>query len=498
MHTSRSDLRSGPRLLGPAVASALAVGALVVWPPAKAAIVILTLLGCVAVLLFAKPLRFEPGAPREGPPPEGTPLVKAPCSVLNLRLPRMLYYGGMLFLAQLTFRPLGFTVSDYFFFASLLATGAAYLGNRRPIPLVLPTTMLVGVLVYTIGALLSSVVAASPLASAAIASRFVYLTVVWFWLGTVVLQRPSHLRTAIRLWVFSAAITGAAALLQFFFGNVIPGTSIASGRMTGFSQHVNDLGGVTSIALVPAVMLASGIRMRMASRILSYIPPTLIATGLMLSGAVGGMIAATSASLIWLSFSTRRHRALIMLFVAMIGLAVISEAQRGAGSQSPIDRLNAVSASRDDPGATLFSRFDTIEGAWVSIRANPFLGVGLDQESNKVEATGFPVHNLVIGPWYEAGLLGILGMIVVLSSLVTLARRTVSRSRSQDEWTVALSLYAAFGGLLVLGTGAPVLFQRYGWVAAALLIAIRAQQRRSSKPHAPSMAIRSSLATGMG
>lgn len=486
METSSSKLRLHPRFLAPTVTAALASGAFIAWHPAQATVVLLALLGCAALIVVIKPLRYKSGVRRDEPRIGTAPAASTDESPPALRLPRTLYYGGMLFLAQLTFRPLGFTVSDLFFLGSLLTTGVVCLTNRRAIPLLLPKKMLFGVLLFCTGGIISSLFAMSPLASAMILIRFTYLTIVWFALGTVVLQRPAHVRTAIRFWVASAAITGAGAIVQFLFGDVIPGASVVGGRMTGFSQHVNDLGGVTAIALVPALMLATSIRVTIANRSLSYLPAMLIVAGLILSGSVGAMIAATAALLLWLTFSMHRHRLLIMVSVAAIGLFVISVAQSNAGSQSPIDRFDAVSASRDDPGATLFSRLDTVVGAWEEISANPLVGAGLDEVSNKVESTGHQVHNLLLGPWYEAGLLGAIGMVAILISLASLARKTVSGSQSQEEWSIALSLYAAFGGLFILGMGAPLLFQRYGWACAALLIALRAQQRRSSKAHASS------------
>ena len=496
VESSSWNARFGPRFRAPTVTIALAVGALIAWTPIRTAVVLLALLGCAALTLLIRPIRYEPGAPGYRPP-TGTALATTGHEPsIDLRLPRTLYYGGMLFLAQLTLRPLGFTVSDFFFLASLLTTGAACLMHRRAVPLLLPKKMLFGVLLYCIGGLISSLFAISPLASTAIVVRFMYLTIVWFWLGTIVLQRPSHVRAAIRIWVVSAALTGAGAVVQFLIGDVIPGTSIVGGRMTGFSQHVNDLGGITAIALVPAVMLATSMTASIANRLLSYLPVILIVAGLTLSGSVGSMIAATSALLLWLSFSTDRHRLLIMSSVAVMGLIVVSIAQRNAGSQSTLDRFDAVTSSRDDPGATLFSRLDTVAEAWERIRANPFVGAGLDEVSNKVDGTGFQVHNLLLGPWYEAGLLGAVGMAIVLLSLASLARTTVSRSRSKNEWSIALSLYAAFGGLFVLGMGAPLLFQRYGWACAALLIALRAQQRRTSQEHASSRGNESSVITG--
>ena len=79
----------------------------------------------------------------------------------TLRLPRALYYLGTLLVSELALRPhapkLTITVSDWLFLGSLLAVVCALAVGHRPIQVRLPRLLLVGILLFTIGGLLSSV-----------------------------------------------------------------------------------------------------------------------------------------------------------------------------------------------------------------------------------------------------------------------------------------------------------------------------------------------------
>ena len=111
----------------------------------------------------------------------------------------------------------------------------------------LPKTFLVGVALFIFGGALSSIMSETPRVSLVILLKYLYLFVVWFWLGMVLLRTEKHILTAIFFWSFSAALNGLGAVAQVI-GIEIPGAETHWGRMTGFTGHVNDLGGVEGIA----------------------------------------------------------------------------------------------------------------------------------------------------------------------------------------------------------------------------------------------------------
>jgi O-antigen ligase/O-antigen/teichoic acid export membrane protein len=398
---------------------------------------------------------------------------------LDLRLPRLFYYCGMLCIAQLTIRPvLSFTLSDWFFLAALLTTGAQLLLARRSPNSVAFVPVLVGIGVFSIAAFASSFGAVDPLQSLSTVARLVYLTVVWFWLGTVLLRKPGQVKTAVILWVASVALSGAAAIAQLLFGNVIPGGAVASwGRDSGFAQSVTDLGGMTAAALVPALMVLafSSIRRRLGLLVCGCI--VLILAGLMLSGSVGSLLAAGVAIALWAVSSRLQTRLFIILCIVGLGGFLALSAQQQAGGQSPFQRITTVGNAADPNSGTIWSRVATYQAAWERIQENPLIGVGLDSQS--AQANAFRVHDVLLGAWYETGLVGAVGVFILLVSVAVIGRRTIREARSTEERALALALLLGFAAFVVYLLGEPFLYERYGWVSVALLLALRAQQRRT-------------------
>ncbi|MCA1703865.1 MAG: O-antigen ligase family protein [Actinobacteria bacterium] len=395
----------------------------------------------------------------------------------SFRVPRFFYYLGLLFIGQLTFRlPLGLTLSDWFFFLSLITAIPVALSSRgRPRRTLPRTAVWTGVFLFSIGGLVSSLGAANSLSSLAILIRFIYITVVWFVLGVIVLVRREHVHRAVWLWVISIAVTGLGAIAQFFFGDVIPSTATHFGRMTGFTQHVNDLGGATSIALAPAVAFAvdrsTAVRVRIAGALCS----ALIGAGLILSGSVGGMLAAAVAILVLLTSGRSAGRLLFLAGAMGLLLILILGPASGKAALSPVSRFAEATGGAGAEKDSLRLRLEDYRVAWERIQDRPLIGVGLGPDNGAISGP-LQVHNMILGPWYEAGALAAAGMVVILFALARMARRGVQFATNANEWRLVVALSAALVALLSFGLGAPVLIQRYGWIAAALLLAVRAQQ----------------------
>jgi O-antigen/teichoic acid export membrane protein/O-antigen ligase len=403
-------------------------------------------------------------------------------------LPRRLYYAGVLLLGLLTLR-LGrqVTFSDVLFLLSFLFACAELVVLRRRVSVKLPFLLLMGVALFSLGGFLSTFESLQPLKSIFVIARLVLLTVFWFWLGTVVLRRQEHVTRAISCWVASAAICGGGAILQLLVGDVIPNASIDGGRATGFTTHPNDLGALTAIAFVPALMLAARPRIAPAARAWSYLLLLLVAAGLVLSGSIGGLTAAAAATFVWLVFqrlSIHSLLAFVTLAACVVGLATL---QSTRGAPDPLDRLELVVNPSSEAGGTIpvgsiYQRIGTYRVAIERIKEDPFVGVGLDLRSVTrpfgVEAYEYDVHNLVIGLWYKTGLVGLVGMLLVLLSVGRSAWAAVSESISTNEQRVAIALGSSVVAFVVFAMTAPVLFTRLGWISAALVLALRGIQQK--------------------
>jgi O-antigen ligase len=428
------------------------------------------------------------------PEPEPEPEVVRPASPLgppDLPFARALYYLGLILLALLSVRLSGqVTFSDVLFLFSMAVACAELVIVRRHVPMTIPLLLLGGMAIFTVGGLLSSFESYAPLNSVSIVVRLIFLTVFWFWLGTVVLSRPAHVTTALALWVTSAAICGGGAVMQFVAGDVIPNTSPVYGRTTGFTGQPNDLGGITAIAFIPALMLAARQGLSAPRRMLGYVLLLLVTAGLVLSGSVGSMLAAAAAIVVWFALQRSSGRSLRVFGVIVAAVLAITTFQSLRGAETPLSRFHNVTAKSVGPGGSgagsLDSRIVTYRVAAAAIRHDPFIGVGLDLVSVTkpwgVVDYQYEVHNLILGMWYKAGLFGLVGILVMLYAVFKVGWRAIVAARSESERMPAAALLSAVAAFVVFAMSEPVLFSRYGWIPAALLLAFRAVQVREQSP----------------
>jgi O-antigen ligase len=465
-----------------AAASCGAAAVLVELPP-TAAVVLTGVAGCCVLLALLRgglrppPALRRDAAPRATARDQDAEVARPSVESRLLAASRVLYYLGAATIGLLTIRPaLSFTLSDWVF---LIAIGVAVLGlvRARAVASVdMPPLILVGAAVFAVGGILSSFHAASPLGSAAVVVRVLYLTLPWFWVGIVLLRTPGQVQWAVTAWVASAALCGGAAVAQVFLGNVIPGGSyVAGGRATGFTSQFNVLGGLTAIAFVPGLMIA--VRSRGRARFLTYPMIALVGAGLLLSGSVGGLLAVAAGTSVWLVSSGRARQTMAIAAVLVGAVLLLFSAKGDTRSISPFHRLSLVSQPEvpGSRGGTLNSRIGVYHAAWAHIRDAPFVGVGLDTASS-TERIG-EVHNVILGPWYTAGILGVLGVCILIGSVVHAGFRVVRGAATPDERLLAVALFASVIAFVVFALSEPIIYVRYGWAPVGFLLALRAQQR---------------------
>jgi O-antigen ligase len=225
-------------------------------------------------------------------------------------------------------------------------------------------------------------------------------------------------------------------------------------------------------ALAPALLLTSDSRDNVRLRLSSLIAVGLIVTGLLLSGSVGSFIAAISGAMCWLLLSGRLAPAL-WIGPTLVGFGAILNSQLAA---SPLQRL-PVALALYGQDSSLASRLALDQTAWSLIQQSPLFGIGLDQAA-QMAAVGNVVHNMLLSVWLGAGILGLVGALVILVSAIAGGITVFRHGGSYWDRQLALAFLASMLTVLLLGLSSPLLYQRYAWLPALMLIALRVRHAR--------------------
>jgi O-antigen ligase len=410
----------------------------------------------------------EPAPATHLPSPEAAPS--------GLRLARGLFFAGCLLVGQLSLRYVaGLTVSEAMFIAAVGV--CAFAGVRgRPIAS-LPMPMIAAVAIFVVGGAISSLDAQSPPSSAFQLFHAIYVFLLWPWAGAMVLSNRRHVAIALTLWSVSAAIDGAAAVAQLSGVHVL-GLASPGNRMTGFTMHPNDLGGVTAVALVPALMVATR---RAAGRsgligTLAWVPVALTAIGLALSGSVSAMAAGAVAILVWLSWPAVRAPARLSIAAAVVAALVVVMAA-GARVNSPIQRLAQVANATSQNGGSVQDRVAIAVQAWPRIVKDPFVGTGLDAADSGVTilshgyTAGYQIHGLPLAVSYQAGVVGMLGLMALIVVLGSLGWTALRAGTTEDDALVGLALLGAFVAFVIFAMTQPMVFAPYEWIIGVFTLA---------------------------
>lgn len=406
-------------------------------------------------------------------------------AVSDFAAARYLYYGGVLTIGEPNLRPvLDLTVSDLFFFASLLALASIWLLDRRPLDIRVAAAVVAGTAVFAVGGLASSLVSAHGVESFGELARVVYITTIWFALSTVVLRTEDQIRNVTRLFALSVGLTALAAVVQLYglpLGVLVPGTDYRFvPRMTGFTEHPNTLGAMCALALVPALGVLAVRARTVPAWIASHAAVGVLIVGLVLSGSIGGLAAAVASVAVWTpsAWRTRRARLTFVLFA----LAVVAAGAYGGGGllDSEVQRINTVTDFTSST-ATGPERLLLDQRALSIIAGSPLYGAGLDDVSNYETMGGTAVHNMLLFAGVGGGVVAMTGMAMILTSVLVFGFRMLVQSLREPRKSSPLPavLFASYVAFLVYGLSAPILYIRYGWMPAALLVALRSIQARA-------------------
>jgi O-antigen ligase len=205
---------------------------------------------------------------------------------------------------------------------------------------------------------------------------------------------------------------------------------------------------------------------------------TLVCAGLLLSGSVGGLFGAAVAVAVWVLLSGPGRRSLATVAVITAGGILASGQAAALGFPLPVDRITTVFSSAGDPNATFFSRVDGFAMAWQQISNSPIIGVGFDP----IDSLSFPgsaVHNILIGAWFQGGVVALVGVALLGCGAFGLARRAWTFSSTANMQRQSVALFAALAGAVAFNMSSPTLFDHYIWVPVFFMVALVNVQRRS-------------------
>ncbi len=411
----------------------------------------------------------------------------------DLRVQRWLFCLGALTVTESTWRPaLGLTIAEIFFIASFAGCAFAVLRGHQVARV--PAALVAGVAIFAFGGAISSFGAQLPADSGTEVLHGVYVMLLWTWTGAMVLRTRRQLLLAVTLWTVSAAVSGLASITQVVGIEAIAG-ALEGNRATGFSDHPNDLGGAASVALVPALMLATrwAPGTNSAGRALRWLVVALIATGVALSASVAGMAGALLAIVVWISSPAVRASARVAIVAALAITLVVAVAVTGGAVTSPTERIEQVtSTSGTDPAAgSGEERIEIVRTVWPRIAEDPLIGAGLDTPDTVVtvlsggRTTPYQVHGAPLAAWYGAGIFGVLGILIVFVAVLAAGWRALVAAPGADDRLIGWALLAAFGSFVVYAMTAPLFFQQYGWFAAVVLVAWSAGSEAVARDRSP-------------
>lgn len=399
-----------------------------------------------------------------------------------MRFARILYYLGCLTIAQIAVRPvLNTALSDLLFFAALLALAPALLMRGKTVPFNLPRNLIGGVLLFVLGTSLSLFWVDDPDVlrnSTVVLLKFTYMCVIWFWLSSVIFTAMDQLKTALVCIAVSCAVSAIYGIYETLYL-----LEYAWYRTAGMADHTNQFGATCAIGMTMVFGFlfrppggAKRPRWVQASFLLLFLACGL---GLVVSKSLGSFFALFIGFLTWLVIQGIKPR--YVLFLGAVGLIVTAALviQHSTSEYSVLDRFER-QTDLQDRDASLTTRLSTYATAFDEILDNPFIGQGLEVTTS----TGFMVHNSLLKSLYESGILGIAGLIMIYLAVLRLGVRTLRLPVSGSDQQIAANLLVSFVVYLAISMKEPLLYNRFGWVAAALLLSFwtLGRQRPGRRP----------------
>lgn len=219
------------------------------------------------------------------------------------------------------------------------------------------------------------------------------LPVVFVW------WRPDR-RTITQLaigYIFGACVSVAYAFVH--------GPEPGDNRYHGLTTHPNFLGSTTVFAacLLPFVLSQTSTNRRW----LYLVPAGLCLAGVWLSGSRGALVVLLAVAVLYPLVERSALTPLLLLFALAVGLLFWNQISKAATNTNALGRLlgNSSASSSDQ------QRLNVMKAGWHAFLQRPIIGNGWEH--------ALDAHNVYLQVAQSAGLIGLLGFLMILWSLVS-------------------------------------------------------------------------------
>ena len=357
-----------------------------------------------------------------------------------------------------------------------------------------PPVVLVGVLLLLTSGVVSSLWSLDPALSMASLLRFLWTTMVWLWLMRAVCPTRAELLYLIRGFKLTLLISCGAAMAGQL-GFVELAADNWERRQQGFYAHPNDLAGLFAVGL-PFVLLAvpsqPGQRYDWLRRLgfVGLVAFCITTTGSMTgiaSMALGGMVFATFRASRFGKAQAWRYplRTSVLAVACVAGLVAL------AGSDLPaLERLTRLRQGDSYVQSSVEARSDL--NAYVLENFDDYLVIGTGPSVGEVSpksdlgyavsttASG-GVHNLYLKTLLEFGLLGLVGLLVILTTLFRRCARLTKPPSHPDTQAMAAACLGSLAAAMAFGFFSPIAYQRYFWLPAGFIGVLWAVERHDRR-----------------
>ncbi len=296
---------------------------------------------------------------------------------------------------------------------------------------------------FFLGALLSTPQSSDILKSLINSFRFVWVFLLLPIVFYSVISTRERLRYFFVALSFVPIIIGLSAVTQYVGWTGL--SYIEESRLTGITNHPNELGGLSSICFVFSLYLVRNEGTWFGLRGLGLVACIFSVVGVFLSSSYSAAVVLLSTIILslWLSGSLSNWKTHIYFICGALLLVLGLQTLVNVNPKSYhlySKRINSESISERSVG----TRVSTYALAINEIIENPVVGKGLAFEDRKPGA--YQIHNMFLLSWSCAGIFGLIGSIGILMvpflQFFRLRRITVLEG---DKEFISFSFAAVFG-----------------------------------------------------